>query len=803
VSRSPAVALLALAMLGAAGLAWWLYDSARGQQEEGQAPEVVERSDRRAAEPPGPRLNAAQPTVIRPPGTWAAPGMLGQDLSGKVVGADDAALSGVTVEVRAVNAATGTPAATGPSVRTGRDGAFRFLGLEPGPVRVLARREGMVDVELATQVPASDVVLRLAAGHVLEGSVLGGGRLGIPDVVVSLRMGQSGRWRTARTISDADGLFRFAGLPYAGLVELAADAGIRGRAPAERMVWTLGKPLDVLLGPPVPMTTVNVRVSERLPDDAPRPRPKQGLWWTIEPLTWDDDQEWHDATTDAEGRFALQAPSGRRVVFHLRGLAPEWVASATPPWTLVAGDKEVSNLHVVRVKPGRSVGVTVLVLGPGGDPVARAEVGLSDAARHRYEALTLRPWPPHKGDVERTDAAGRASFQVNMPAVGEPPLSLYVAAPGLRPAFVPLPQRSSQDVLDTTVRLERGLALSGLVTDEAGNPLTGAEVTLTWDRPVVRSVRGRSLDGPHVVRTGRDGTYRVEGLAERTYGISVRAPEGSLAASFGLDVRYVETRALTLVIPRGGVAHGTVVDDEGVPIGNAHVEVRAHGNGTGLPSHDGWTDAAGRFEVRGLGTGRTDVFVSAEGFAGWATENEFLPARAPLRVVLKRIGFVRGFVQDGEGRPVVGARVSSEAWGPEVFMSGGRGSFLLPEPSMPVPLLADARGLAFVAVLWDPAQGPPVLRARAAGRVAGRVLDAEGEGKAGIEVRLAPVVDGQASPLFLAPQSTTTDLRGRFEFSEVYADTLIVAAVVGGTPTGGVRTARGQTDLVLQLSAPR
>ncbi|MEU0312573.1 carboxypeptidase regulatory-like domain-containing protein [Nocardioides sp. NPDC006273] len=191
-------------------------------------------------------------------------------------------------------------------------------------------------------------------------------------------------------------------------------------------------------------------------------------------------------------------------------------------------------------------------------------------------------------------------------------------------------------------------AITGTVTDDAGNPAAGVTVeaqrTDTWD-----------WAGSAV--TGADGTYRLDGL---------RAGEHYLSFSFDDDYLYAENTSRyvdvvagaaaveDLQVRVGGLITGTLRDSDGQPIRDAYVTAYT---ADGFEwSGQGYVDVEGNYTVRGLPAGsyrleftssaghRTEWFSDKASFdeADKVTVNvrETTPADAQLALGARATGVV-------------------------------------------------------------------------------------------------------------------------------------------------------------------
>ncbi len=167
-----------------------------------------------------------------------------------------------------------------------------------------------------------------------------------------------------------------------------------------------------------------------------------------------------------------------------------------------------------------------------------------------------------------------------------------------------------------TVVLRRGLAVRGVVKDEDGRPLAGAEVNLSSAR-TVRAGRGgvqMSFIGPGSQlrrETGADGRFEFRGLKAGDYTVSARRPGFSRATVDPVNV--AEARAaepLELVLKPGATISGVLRDKAGAGASGWSVSARAASQGGGPAFGPGAirseepTGPDGVFFLEGLHRGR-------------------------------------------------------------------------------------------------------------------------------------------------------------------------------------------------------
>lgn len=323
------------------------------------------------------------------------------------------------------------------------------------------------------------------------------------------------------------------------------------------------------------------------------------------------------------------------------------------------------------------------------------------------------------------------------------------------------------------VPLAPAAALSGRVVAEDGRPIAGAFVQVTGGSQHAFAVFMRSLEGLGAVRTAADGSFTVKRLA----------PGGNQR----VDVRHEDFESRTvggLTLNPGGVHQGLVValrsgftlagfvkDEEERPIPGAEVTLSSTmnfrsgrgglsmqmiGPGTQVQRE---TDAAGRFEFRGLKAGDFTVSARRSGFARATLD----PAKVgearqePVQLVLRPGATLSGLVRDraGSGAPgwFVSARPEGQggpAFGPGATRSeeptGSDGAFVLEGLSrgetydlqvMGPNGLGPRRG-----GVTAPAEGLELVTS-GSGQVRGRVVDAEnGRAITDFELRYQPDSQG-------------------------------------------------------------
>jgi RNA polymerase sigma factor (sigma-70 family) len=240
------------------------------------------------------------------------------------------------------------------------------------------------------------------------------------------------------------------------------------------------------------------------------------------------------------------------------------------------------------------------------------------------------------------------------------------------------------------LKLPRGSRIGGIVQDETGHPLAGAEICVqfygTGDaewREFQRERPGFPADDLVVAKTDESGRWTFGSAPAKSgaFWIEVRHPDFA-KASFRNDgdetsgegdsrlaLADLQATKAILVLKRGLIMQGQVFDQSNRPVGGAQVSLSIVAN---VAVSTAQTGPDGVFELKNLPSGPGHVTVSLEGFAP-----ERLPVRvgatnAPLLVQLKPGGLLKARVLDEAGAPVEHARVQLQGWrGPNTLDWGG------------------------------------------------------------------------------------------------------------------------------------
>lgn len=279
--------------------------------------------------------------------------------------------------------------------------------------------------------------------------------------------------------------------------------------------------------------------------------------------------------TDGQGRLVLADVDD----YHYVGArAPGFAMSAVQNVRGLAG-----GAYTVRVRlAADGTSVRGRVIGPGGEPVARAVVLIGpdqDPSALRLESGLVMPGPPPAR--ASTDAAG--AFRAEGVALGAQPVRVqaegYAAFEGLYPL-------GGADPI--TVQLAPEARVVGRVLDAAGEPVAGARIATT----------GRAGAAGSTTHSDATGAYDLRGLAGGAIALQATHPERGRAA-LELVVREGTTSRWDATLESVPRIFGRLLDVEGRPL--ASWPVTAMDDEVGRAgAHTITTDDEGRFSIGGL-----------------------------------------------------------------------------------------------------------------------------------------------------------------------------------------------------------
>ena len=603
--------------------------------------------------------------------------------------------------------------------------------------------------------PIQGLLLEAESGEPLAGARVSVGPLPPRGAAAAREDARAPEEPLARGVSDARGEFAL---------------GVRHREPLRVLVRAPGRlPLvrDLLPGSPsrrlAPVAVPAARPL-RLRVVTPSGDAVPGADVTLRPAVdappWDraSARGWRPlprhGTTGDDGSLTLAIADGERV----------WIETSAAGF-LPDGPLPVPGAVTAAPRPGEVFSVTLkpapprqrrATAAPPREPRLEGRLAGPDGAPSSAFVWT----DADPGAAVATDARGR--FRLPVPADAR---WVVAAADGRLSRFGRTSALLSLEA-PVTLRLEPAAELTGKVVDPAGRPIPWARIEADLDAPgpdrgpagesspdpalaPARTVPPRLIpERPAVTWAGADGRFRLGGLpVTERYTLQVECR--------GFDRRMVHaTRGrggeLEIELVPDRLAFGEVLDADARPISGATVLLEPRGDPSGRRIRRTLTLADGGFEIADLGAGRWDLLVSHPEHATARVPGLVIP-RPPGAVdlgtvVLGAEAVLAGLVTDPRGRPIEGAAVRLSGDGadgsgpPEEVPTDAAGGFVLrgltPGTSVDLRVAHPDHVSARLDGVSLPAPEPLTIVLEDGFRLAGRVLDDDGDPVARARVRL-------------------------------------------------------------------
>jgi protocatechuate 3,4-dioxygenase beta subunit len=397
--------------------------------------------------------------------------------------------------------------------------------------------------------------------------------------------------------------------------------------------------------------------------------PVPGVKVTLTSYAFGQNHRTWTATSGVGGAFSVAVPADAARTLSVSVEAP--AGGRLAPCALL-GAPAVSMFQeepipmTVLLAPATSR-VAGTVSGAGGEPVAGAAVAL---ALSQSGGQGLARWKAVTDKQGKYQIAGLAAGSYVVSSVDPPAGTALIRLYSWKPGSVRRVSLGEGAASVEDFRLPAGARLQGAVLDEAGKPVAGAAVSCTLDAATeegpqnMYQMAGQWYGGEAVADA--QGRYSLGGLTKETYRLTVRPPQGATLAAAVVrgvnapDAGDVELQGVTLY--KEARLLGVVAGPDGKPVAGAEVSTAA----PGLPDKEkpsAVTDAAGRFALAGLPTGKyavtvrppagstccEHVFDGIAAISGFALEH-------PLK--LPEGACVAGTVTDAGGKPVAGAAIN-------------------------------------------------------------------------------------------------------------------------------------------------
>lgn len=750
----------------------------------------------------------------------------GLPITGIVRDAGGGPISGVRVDAMLVTQTTATLSA-GPkslltaSAMTGPDGKYQ-LTIGEGTVQLTASQEEYSVQRQTVQhaAPGSQADFALVPGAVVEGIVRdrATGQPVVGATVVARRDGQGsmlGGQRGGKHVrSNAAGAFRITGLSPGNHVLTARAAGQRTEQPVAvglGVAEQLGG-IELWL---VPATVLRGVVLDEQKHPAAN---------AFVVATSDGAAELETTNEQGEFEFATLRQGSYRVMAHKGGAK--------------------SQTQTIALSAAPLAPVT-LTLPPSTAVVIRGHVeprGIATITAERTMAqLTMEPML--LGGALTATSSATGDFELRDVPLG--PWNLRaVGADGTRGKTAV--EAIAGGVNDVVIKLEPGASIAGRVVDQDGKGVAGATVMAGQTQGSVNHVirNGVVTSGQQVIADS-NGAFLLRGLEPNVYQLSAldRGRPGEFVGAPPKPIKVEQGAAVTgieLKVKRpNGVIRGVVLGPNGAPMAEAWVSARlnmaammsqiagpgaagprpAPAGAPGAPAakddgdsersemieisddnDDGitpvLTDAAGKFELRGLPSGQYDLIAEAQ--AGKLRgRGSSATAGNPVTIKLAGLTELRGVVTTN-GKPVSNYTVRIE--GPmdssmEITNASGEYRFIRVDPgTYRVSVTGDAgRGTGEVNVV-EGATATLDIKLTSDGFVVGKLVDAAGKAVANAPVLVvAWQPPGTPQQITLSGPPPMSNPDGTFKVSAPAGKSTLL--VLGGARTmhSGFTVVSGQT----------
>lgn len=348
----------------------------------------------------------------------------------------------------------------------------------------------------------------------------------------------------AGALSDSRGAFRIEGIP-AGTYELSAAHEDAGETLVSRCSIEELHPGDIRDGLKLVILIPEAQLTGQVTDE--QREPIQDALVRLTPMTGTAalPKAMNSIRSDAQGKFSC---SNVHAGEYQISVEKEGYLSYRAPSTFFL---PMEGLNITLEPSPRILGV--VLTGETQVPPANLSLNvfLGDSSCRPAQILN---------DVKVSREAG-GRFEILLPGPGRFIIEAKAENAGLAPAQVPVELAAGETVEGLTLSLERVPAVSGVLFDAAGKPVSKAQLTFS---------RARAL-GFATTQTDSNGAFSLEGMNAGAYTVLVRGGDSELCQELSCEV--VPEQELRLYLPRGGTVRGKL-EQGGVPATGWEVALR-------------------------------------------------------------------------------------------------------------------------------------------------------------------------------------------------------------------------------------
>lgn len=324
--------------------------------------------------------------------------------------------------------------------------------------------------------------------------------------------------------------------------------------------------------------------------------------------------------TDAEGKFRFesappgigggQGPGQDMGGLTLRAMAPGY-AIGTRNVRVRSGETRTGQ----DISLDSGCVVTGKVVNHKSEPVAGAQVYYNDTDFQRGGELVVGITIP----ARKVGTVSSENGEFTLAALPPGTVSIAASMTGYANAT-----QQVQTVVGTpqtiTLTLQPGAVIFGRVTNDRGEPLAGvALAAYEAEGPrelgfIMKSFFGESLPDrgestmfPSAIRSGTDGSYRIEGLKAASYVLVANAALYEKHISAALELKSGKELEYNISLTQGGIIFGRVYDAAGQPMPGVPVTAARLIAEESVRVKTAYTDRNGNYEVTGLTTGTYKV----------------------------------------------------------------------------------------------------------------------------------------------------------------------------------------------------